>query len=299
MKNLVARVPASSQAAGAPLSEAPAGSARRPRLTLWQGIRRYPLAVILPAAIGLAAGIAIAASRPPVYTAKAVLAIEQVNANTPGALAGYATAAPQLAEAYGRAIVAESVVADIGRRTGATPTQIHGRITANPVPSTPVLFVQARGPTSDGAIAMANAGSRALVTYVAALNQRTPVSDSLFAQYQSAQVSLQKALARRDAADEKYAETKSKASLKAFIRARADVAAAQLEVDTLGANYRTSRQSQAAANPLHLLAPATKAADDQRPKIQLLGFLGLLAGSVVGLALAVLLGSRAVRRAWS
>jgi hypothetical protein len=296
---VVGRIPRPSQADDPAPTELAAAPWTRPRLTLWQVVTRHPLAVVLPAVLGLAAGLAVAASRPTVYSASAVLAVEQLNANSPGALAGYAQAAPKLAETYSRGIVAESVVTEVASRTGATTAQVHSRLSANPVPSTPVLHVQGRGPTADGAVAMANAGSEALVSYVAVTGSSTEVSDSLFARYEIAALALQRALARRDDAEGAYRSETSTATRKALLRARAAVEAAQLKVDTLRANYQLSQQGEAGSNPLQVVSPATNATSDRLSKMQLFGFLGLLAGVVVGLAVAVLLGSRAARRAWA
>lgn len=248
-------------------------------------LRRYwyfpaVLAIAL-AALGCAYGLA----RAPVYTASSSLAVGTTNVNTPAALGGFAASAPTLAEAYSRAITAQAVIRRVSSQTGLDSQTARVRLTASAVPETPVIRIDATGPTTSKAMELANVASTALASYAGNLNQTDAAASQILRQYHNAQVELHRA--RRVAAD-----LPTTADVKTRAKADADVATAKLHAQSLADAYSTSQQGLGASNPLHVLEQASRASSDRGSRIELFALSGIIVGLIVGSAFALLVAAR-------
>jgi capsular polysaccharide biosynthesis protein len=250
--------------------------------------RRWWLPVVLAVVLAIA-GAFVAYTHAPTYTASASLSVGTTNVNTSAALGGFAASAPALAGAYSRAVQAEAVVDPVARRLRLSPAAVRGRVIASQVPSTPVIRVDATGPSVQSAVDLANLMSRGLAAYAGDLNASTESSQRILGKYRDAQSRVARKAARRD--EIAHRATGSQPS-EALIRVEGQLAAAKLEVETLAEAYRTSQVGQGARNPLAVLTRASGASSDRSSRLQLLGLTGLVAGFALGCAIAVALGQR-------
>src|SRR3954447_5671055 len=119
-----------------------------PQLGLWHAVRRSLPVVIVPVLLLVGGAIAFGMLRHPTYTSEARLNVGGL-ALTQQSIQGYTGAVAQLAVAYSRAIDATGVVNPTARRTGLTPSEVAGRISATPIQGSPVIRVRATGKNAD------------------------------------------------------------------------------------------------------------------------------------------------------
>jgi uncharacterized protein involved in exopolysaccharide biosynthesis len=265
--------------------------ARTPPSSPGGAISRHRLLVIVCALALAGVGVAGGAARKGTYTASATLQVGKVNPNSPG-FYGFVQSASDLATAFSRAITAEPVLATIHRRLGLSAADAVGRLSAEPLPSSPAFRIVAGGPTAPAAIALANVTSAALISYEAHANTYSPESRRLLAQYRAASLDLARASNVAGSAAKKYASKPDASGRRALERAQAGRAAASLRSQALASAYQLNAQSTTTRDLISLLAGATTAQSDKRSKMQLLGFIGLLGGLVIGCAIAVLYEER-------
>jgi uncharacterized protein involved in exopolysaccharide biosynthesis len=267
-----------------------------PNSGLGIAMRRYWILPVLCAVILAAAGVAVGRKRAPVYSASATLAVGTTNVNTPAALGGFAASAPALAAAYSRAITAQTVVDKVAGRIHADQGVVRARLTASPVPQTPVIRIDGNGPTASSAIAIVNAGTAALVNYAGDLNQSKRLAAQIYGRYQKASMTLQQARSDVDRANNAFKKSPTDANRGALTQARAKAQAASLQERTLGDAYASSQEALGASNPVQTLQQASGATSDRQSRIQMFGFLGGVAGLIIGSALAIARGHRRANR---
>ena len=268
------------------------------RPTLWDAVRKHPLLVIIPAVFGAVAGAVAGHSKAPVFTASVPMVITQGNSTqVPGALNGYATAAPELADAYSRMVTAQAVSLAIRKQVHLTQQQLAARVSAGPVPGSPVLYVHGQGASAQAAIRLANTASAELVRFVRLTTAPNPGPKKLLDEYTRSQNGLQGALNKQAAARGAYTANHSKRNRTHLIKASAAVQSAQLRTSSLENAYRDAESNSVAATDLRVLAPASKASSNRLAEMELLGALGTMAGLVLGMALAAVVGKMEWRRA--
>lgn len=267
-----------------------------PRVTVLTAARRHWFLVAAITALFTAAGIAVAVVRAPVYTAQARLVVGRIDVSAPGALGSFTEATQAIASQYSRSIDAEGVTSRVAPKAGLSPGQVAGRVSASPIPESPVIRLSATGPNTRDAIRLANLASSALVAYTTALNRSNPDTSRLLGRFtdasrdvvkQRAELSRLRRSYDADPTDEKRAEMQA---------TEVKLRVAQLQQETLHQAYNTSTQSQASSSLVQSIERATKASNDRSRYLQFLGFVGLVAGLAVGLALATLLSNRLLRR---
>jgi hypothetical protein len=84
---------------------------------------------------------------------------------------------------------------------------------------------------------------------------------------------------------------------KALARALVDLDAAKLRASNLSNIYRSISADPTSGSPLRLIAPAATASSDRRQVLEQLILLGLAAGIVIGLGIALLRANRGRLRA--
>jgi capsular polysaccharide biosynthesis protein len=261
------------------------GVFERPSGFVLSAISRNKLIVFATVIVMTLFGIAAGRSRSVTYTASTTLQIGQVNPNSPG-FYGYVQSAASLATAFSRSIAAEPVLEAVNHKLKLTPSQALARLSAEPIPQAPAFRVVATGQSAQGAVALANVAANAVVAYEAQSNNANPEAESLLHEYSDASVRLQHA-------NEKIAHlvrsSHGHVSKSALARAEAVKNAESARFRALGSAYNAAVLSQAPRSGLvSLLAGATNATNNRSSKTELFGFLGLLAGIVVGCGLAVL-----------
>jgi hypothetical protein len=273
---------------------------------LIQGVFEPPNGVVLSAiarnkwvvcvfAVLLAiAGTAYGLSRPRTYTASATLQVGQVNPNSPG-FNGFAQSATSLATAFSRGIDAYPVLETVQRKLKLSPLQASARLSSEPIPTSPAFQVIATGSKEAEAVLLANVAANALINYESKSNSTNPEAESLLHEYQRASLELRRIVAnvvRRSKGVHGYNS--------ALAAAEAEKSAAVVKLRALGVAYTDAISSRAPSSGLvSLLAGATSASNDRTSKTEKFGFIGLLAGIVIGCAVAVLFGRRRTSRSFA
>lgn len=260
---------------------------RPPSNPLTRAIARHRLLVVM-CAVGIAAlGVAAGAARKGTYTAAASLQVGKVNPNSPG-FYGFVQSATDLSAAFSRSITAAPVLATVHRKLGLSPDAAVAQLSAEPIPDSPVFRVIASAPSPAAAVRLANVTSHALIAYEGAANTYSPESRRLLRDYRAASLQLARAQTTVARATRDYADDPDTARRLGLENAQASRAAASLQVQALASAYQLSAESTDTTELVSLLSGAVTAESDRKSKIELLGFIGLLAGLVIGCALAVL-----------
>jgi uncharacterized protein involved in exopolysaccharide biosynthesis len=232
------------------------------------------------AVLGAVVGLAIGFSRPATYTASATLQVGQVNPNSAGFL-GYVQSASSLATAFSRAIAAAPVLAEVEDKLDLPASAAVPRLSSEPIPLAPAFRVIATGDSEAAAMGLANVAAGAVVTYESKANSANPQAKELLAAYREATASLRRSEAKVDGLAGEENE-------KAMIGAEAERNAAKVKLRGIETAYVTAVTSQAPREGLvTVLAGATSAESDRKSKVELYGFLGLLAGLLLGCLAAV------------
>ncbi len=259
----------------------PPGIFEPPNSFLARAIGRHKGLVLAFAILGAVLGILLGLARQPTYTASASLQVGQVNPNSPG-FATYTQSATALATAFSRAIDAAPVLGAVERKLALSPATASRRLSSEPIPLSPVFRVVATGPSEAAAVRLANVSTAAVITYVGKTNSSNPQARSLLAEYRGASLRLKKAQA-----EQAELEAGSATPARQLLRAEAASSAAQVTVEAIGRSYVAAVASQGPREGLvTLLAGASTASSDRQSKLALYGFLGFLAGGVIGCAAA-------------
>ena len=244
-------------------------------------IRRNKIVIAVCALAMALAGVGYGMLRQPVYTATASLQVGQVNPNSPGFL-GYVQSASSLATAFSRSIGAAPVLRTIDEKTGVPSSQAISRLSAEPIPLSPIFQVIATGPSQSDALRLANVAANAVIAYESQSNSDNPQAKSLLGGYHNAAIAVQSAKA------EIHRLEAAKASSARLLQAEAKLISGQVKLKATGNAYTSAVVSQAPRNGLvTLLAGATSATSDRKSKAELYGFIGLLLGLVLGCCVAV------------
>jgi uncharacterized protein involved in exopolysaccharide biosynthesis len=243
-------------------------------------VRLYPWHFAIALLVCMTLAIALAMLRAPTYTANAELGIGRVDVST-YSIPGWVSASRELAASYSRTLSTSAVTAALARELRTTPAAINSRLSASPIPESPVIQVTAHGSSERDAVRLANGATHGLIRYVKQLNRSNPDSGRLLGEFKRAAVGLREAREARALA----AGSAGSADLDEL---DARIAAAALEVKTLNGLYRASRQGQAATDVIQVLSPAVLARSDSAAFLQRMLFVGLVAGLALGLAVALL-----------
>lgn len=259
-----------------------------PRVLVSDAVKRQWPIVLVPMLILLGVGIFLGLSRTPEYTGEARLTVGRLDVD-PASLATFASATQALASAYSRAVTAEPVVTPVGKRFGMTDDEVRGKVSASPVPESPVIRVQAKDDNAGTAVALANATSDALVRYTTTLNRTDTDSRRLLTQYRAASLEVGRLRDRRGRL------VRNNAPKSQIVALDAELSAARLRAESLGAAYQSSEQGLGSAKLVGVLTRATDASNDRSSKLQLLALAGALAGLLIGVAIATLRVNRLAR----
>jgi capsular polysaccharide biosynthesis protein len=268
-------------------------------------IARNKLIVCICAILVALAGIGFSLARKAEFTASATLQVGQVNPNSAG-FYSYVESAAALATAFSHAVSAEPVLATVKQKLKLSPARADARLSAEPIPQSPVFRVVATGPSESAAVQLANVTANALIAYESSTNSANPEAASLLHEYSSASLAVEHADAKLSELEastrEAQASTRSsgkrtKVNQNVFAPDRAGRATATARLKAIAAAYTAAVTSQAPRSGLvSLLAGATSATSNRKSKVEKLGFIGLLAGIVIGCGVAVLRERRRTKR---
>jgi uncharacterized protein involved in exopolysaccharide biosynthesis len=254
-------------------------------------ISRHRIIVVCLAILLAVLSAGLGLKRKTTYTASATLQVGQVNPNSPG-FYGYVQSSASLATAFSRSITSESVLRAVQEKLKLAPLVAASRLSAEPLPQAPAFRVIATGPTEHAAVALANVGANAVVSYESQTNSTNPQAASLLGEYRSASVNVHRAIDRVEHLTRIHGTPTN-----ALLRAQAEKDTTETALRAIEAAYTAAVTSEAPRTGLvTLLAGATTASSDGGSKVQLFGFIGLLAGVVLGCAAAVVLERRRISR---
>ena len=265
-----------------------------PPIGVLSAVRRHWIVATLPVILLVGAAVALGLERPPRYTATANLSVGRIYVNNPAGVSGVLEATQSLAAVYSRAIRSTAVQTETARRFGRDSLPASDQVSATPVPDSPLIKVSAEASSERRAVALANTASRALARYV----KRQGQSDQdavILSRYQQA-VSLYRtrvAEARELALEYELDPTPENEA--ARDQAKAAISVALLRREALRASYLNMVQGTASTPAVEVFSRATSATSDQVRMLQIMVFLGLIAGLATGIALALLRSYRKTR----
>jgi capsular polysaccharide biosynthesis protein len=246
--------------------------------------------VLIPVVLLVAAGLALGLFRAPVYTATANLSVD-FGAQNPSSLSGSVTAAQALAESYARSVDATPVVLQVSRKTGIPRDRVASQMSASPIPDSTVVKVSGTAGSAETATTLANVAATALTRYIATLNGTRQGSAPVLAQFRQAESVYQDRLGHQEElAARVEANPSDETAARELQQARVKTQVALLKKNSVGELYGASQQAYVA--PLRFLNVASSASSDRLSRLQLLGFIGLVAGLAVGAALATVKANR-------
>lgn len=237
-------------------------------VTLSEAMRDYKLWFAVPLVVLLCAAAAVGLLRSPVYTAQARLSVGGTDLTRPSVLAA-GGAAEALSAVLSRSLTADPVLESISKKVDVPTSNIQADLVGSPIPDTNLILIDASSGSDSDAVRLANAASLSVIGFINRLNGTN--QHQVEARLKAAVLDLAKKQKVNDADPS--------------AKRRADVHIAQLRKDSLEAAYRTSLNSEQAV--LRVFDPAGRATSDRVSKLELLLFIGLAVGLILGAALAL------------
>jgi capsular polysaccharide biosynthesis protein len=241
---------------------------------------RNPVLVIVPVIAMVLAGLAVGLLRTPVYTAEARINVGRVDVPA-YTLQGVTIGNTTLAASYARALAAPAVLERAARATDISIGEASSRLSASQVPKSTLIRVEAEGDSSEDAQRLANAASVALIRYVTKVNVR---------QQENVQVRRFRRAQREveDARTRLLRISRKRPNSRAAEDARLDFRTAQLNARSVGTRVLQATVAPSPENLLQLIVPAATADSDKSSVLGEALLIGLVAGLVLGFALALL-----------
>ncbi len=258
--------------------------------------------------VGVLVGALYVYLRPPTYSAVAQLYVGKTLslANT-AAIAGLATAANQIASDYSRLLSNSTVQDDVGKLMhdgGHLP----GSLSASPIPESPVIDVHASASKQGVAVALATAGSKALVKAVDQINvlaqsEVTQLQSSYAtAEVQAASLQATITVLKGDlAALSARPQTSTTVAREASLSSKISADSSSAQVDQLKASA-ASAQYEAQVSSLQdeeqVISPvgsATSTGSNRKKLLEIALLAGLIGGLVVAAAVATAIDVRRQR----
>jgi|tagenome__1003787_1003787.scaffolds.fasta_scaffold20949135_2 uncharacterized protein involved in exopolysaccharide biosynthesis len=253
-------------------------------------VARWPLVLVVTL---LFAGVAFVAGRAqkPTYTSAASLNVGRTDVRVQ-ALPGYVQGATSLASSYSRIAMTPQVEVPLAKELHLSRSEVARRLTAVPVPNNPFFTIQGTGRTPQDAIRFTRAATHTMQAYVTATdNGRQRLSD-LLGQFRTT-------AAKAEAVQRRITRLKSdpsvSASSPALSKLQVEYQTAQLRASALRGEYQERSSELASTAGIQVISPAASAQSDRKKIVQRTVAVGLVAGLLVGSALA-LLRERAVAR---
>jgi capsular polysaccharide biosynthesis protein len=245
-----------------------------------ESVLRNPILALVPVVALTLAGLAVGLLRSPVYEAEARINVGRVDVPA-YTLQGVTIGNSTLASSYSRALSAPEVINRAAKSAGLPAATARANLAASQVPRSTLIQVEAKGGSSGEAQQLANGAALALIKYVTKLNVRQQQSRSL-GRYRRAQATAERARTRllriaRDRPGSRAAE-----------RARVELRTAELNARSVGARVVGATVVPSPENLLQLVVPAVTADSDKSSVLQRSLLIGLVAGLVLGIALALL-----------
>jgi capsular polysaccharide biosynthesis protein len=265
------------------------------RVSVFMAAIHYPFLVVLPILLLVGAGAFLGLHRKPNYTANVRLQVASIDPNQPGAATGFATATAALASSYSRLVGADTVIDPVAKRYHVSPQTVAHRVSATPIPDSPLFMVSATDKSSRSSMTLANAVADSLTAYISDINQQDPSPTSLYRRYRAASKSATRARMLQDKLRARFDASKTDANAAALQDATAAAETYTLRARSLGDEYDQAQHVQLISAPPRIVTRPRTAKSDRKSRLELAIFFGFVAGAIIGLALATLRESRRVR----
>jgi capsular polysaccharide biosynthesis protein len=273
----------------------------RPYVSPGRSARNHWQLIVVFTMLGVLLGAAFGFLRTPTYTAESRLVVgKTAQLSNLASIPGLDAAGQSLAASYSRLVGTDAVLNDTAKRLGGS---IDGSLSASPIPLSPVVLVEASAKSREQAVALAKAGSAALIDAVNTLNeQQGKAADDLLKQYQDADRVLIAAQINVNSLRQQYAAQLNGGAAAATLDdlqtkvnvAQTEVDAAQVKKDALAATYNgvfspTALNSQI----LQRVGTAAATGNNRKSTLEMGVLVGLVLGGLLGLGLAVWIDLRA------
>jgi hypothetical protein len=244
-----------------------------------ESVLRYPLYAIVPVVVLVLAGLAFGLLRSPVYEAQARINVGRIDVPA-YTLQGVTIGNSTLASSYSRALAAPVVIERAAKSVGIPVTTARENLAASQVPRSTLIQVEAEGESSGQAQQLVNAAALELIRYVTKLNVKQQQSRSL-SRFRRARAVAERARTRLIRIQGKHPGSS------AAERARVQLQTAELNARAVGARVVGATVAPTPENLLQLVVPAASADSDESSVLQEALLIGLVAGLVLGFALAL------------
>jgi capsular polysaccharide biosynthesis protein len=267
-------------------------------------IRRYWYLVLVCAVLAAGAGAVYAFKRGPVYTASSRLAAVSVNTSNAASVAGSLQSAQGLASTFARVVQSSRITQAVAAALQTTPAWVAQHISGTPIPTSPIVRIDANASTPQVATKAANVALRSLTGYAQHLLATSSNTRSILATIQTDSIALSRAQTRvshlkvqaqHEEAQSSVGQTTtasfpSPGLQKQIDAANAKVTAAQTRLNGDQTAYAGITAAQASGRTAITETRATSATSDRKQVAEIAILLGLLFGALVGAAAAVGLG---------
>jgi capsular polysaccharide biosynthesis protein len=262
-----------------------------PRVELLWAVRRHWITALLPILVLGGMATAYGLNREPEYTATTRLVVGRVDAGTPtSALAGFTAATQALAETYSRMATGDAITRSVAARLDGSANTVKRNVRAAPVPNTPVFRVTGTGSTPEAAVRYSVLASEALTRRVRRQARSSPRGARLFRRYRAAALDKSIASERLDELEAALADPAD------ITRARASLETASLRAEALRRSFVESTQNQTGTAEPQIVDRASSATSDRNSFLQLILFVAIASGALVGIGLAFARANRDARR---
>jgi hypothetical protein len=253
------------------------------------------VAILLGVLFGIGAGGVIS----PTYTARAELIVgKSLNLTNTAAIAGFPSAEAQLAQDYARLAGTPAYERALQAKLGRP---LQGMTSATEVAQSPVIDVYGYSRSQADALALANAANAALIDTINSVNQQTSTANqSLLSQYQTQSVVLEQDQQRVAQLQAEVAATggpNRSPQEPQLIQASAAVDTDRFKLNALGNQYAAEfNPSMAIQEAISPLGGAAAQGGNRTAHIEIGGIAGLVAGVLIGLAIAAFMDVSVDRR---
>lgn len=258
----------------------------RVRVSVGEAMRRNWRLLVAPVLALVFLALVIGWARGTTYTSQAELQVG--GPVSTDFVSQFVNGTNQLAGVYARLIDSEPVVQRVAEQLEVEPGSLAGRLSATPIPESPIVRVEATGDSADSAIELANAASGSLAEQVEIANTSRSRSDELLAEVADSEKAARDALALRDAAQGSFDGNPTAANESRLSDAQGALTAADLKLATAKVSYQEAESNRVQPSELQLLTAADTASSDRLSRLQTLLFFAIVGGLAIGGAMAVM-----------
>jgi hypothetical protein len=208
------------------------------------------------------------------------------------ALPGYVQGATSLAGSYASIAMTPQVEVPLARRLHLRVSEVDRRLTAVPVPGNPFFTLHGTGSTPADAIRFTRAATQEMQAYVTATDDGQESVAKLLSEFRAATRTAERLQRRITRAKDGLITGSSPEVAKLEV----DYETAQLKASALKVQYQDRSAELASTAGIQVISPATAAESDRSKTLQRVVAVGIVAGVLVGSALALLIERAAVRR---